>query len=161
MAATKVGITPVTMTPPQVYQSISRGLIQGTMIAWTAVYPFKLDEVTSYHLEVPLGGSTAFMFMNQKSYDRLPAKARAAIDRYSGEAYSTRLGKATMRMNAAGRARVKKMPGHTVAKASPAEVARWRKRLAPLTGQWLKRTPGGAAVLEAFRAEVAKVRASN
>ena len=101
------------------------------------------------------------MFMNKKAYDRLPAKAKAAIDRYSGEAYSRRLGKAAMKMNAVGRARVKKMAGHTVARASKAEFARWRKRLAPLTDQWLKRTPDGAAVLEAFRAEVAKVRAGN
>lgn len=161
MAATRVGITPVTMTPPEIYQSISRGLIEGTMIAWTAVYPFKLDEVTSHHLEVPLGGSTAFMFMNKKAYDRLPAKARAAIDRYSGEAYSRRMGLATVRMNEAGRKRVQAMAGHTVTKASKDEAERWRRRLAPLTEEWLARTPDGAAVLAAFRAEVAKVRASN
>ena len=160
-AAIKVGITPVTMTPPQIYQAIGRGLIQGTMISWTAVYPFKLDEVTNHHLEVPLGGSTAFMFMNQKSFDRLPAKARQAIDRYSGEAYSRRMGKTTVRMGAAGRARVKAMKGHTVVKAAGAESARWKKLLAPLTSEWVKRTPGGADVLKGFRAEIAKIRSGS
>src|SRR4051812_12135138 len=37
-----LGAAPVTLTPPDVFQSISSGLIDGTAIQWTAVLTFKL-----------------------------------------------------------------------------------------------------------------------
>jgi len=53
---------------------------------------------------------------------------------------------------------VRAMPGHTIAEMEPPEAARLRERIAPVVDEWVKRTPDGAAVLAAYRAEIAKIR---
>jgi len=40
----------------------------------------------------------------------------------------------------------------------PAEEARWKEAVAPVTEDWVKSTPDGAHVLAAFRDEVKAVR---
>ena len=38
------------------------------MMGWTAVLSFKLQEVTTYHVEAALGTSTGTMFIGKKHY---------------------------------------------------------------------------------------------
>ncbi len=127
------------------------------MIGWAGVLPFKLQEVTRYHLNAPLGLACAFTFMNKAAYERLPAKAKKAIDEYSGEAFSRRMGMATGAEDTDGQAVVGKMSGHTIYHLSARESAVWQKRVAPVEAEWIKRTPGGARVLAAYKAELAKL----
>ena len=155
-----LGGTPVTMTPPQVYQSASRGLVNGFMIAWTAVGPFKLAEVSKYHLDVDsFGGGTAFVVMNPKSFAGLPAQARKAIDDNSGMVFSRFLGKTNIKIGAFFRGKTSKAKGYVLNRLAPSETAAWKKRLAPITAGWLKQVPNGANILKAYRAAVLKVRA--
>jgi TRAP-type C4-dicarboxylate transport system substrate-binding protein len=154
-----LGAAPISLQPSDVYQSMQRGVIDGLLNSWTAVQTFKLHEVTSHHLEVPLGQSPAFVIFNKDSYAKLPAKARTAIDKSSGEVLSRRLGKATDGNRASGRAMVVAMKDHTISGLDAAETERWRARLQPVIDDWLKATPDGARVLAAFREELAKVRA--
>jgi TRAP-type C4-dicarboxylate transport system substrate-binding protein len=97
--------------------------------------------------------------MNKATYAKLPDKARAAVDRHSGETFAKRMGAAVEVMEKEGRERVRAMAGHTLAEIDPAEAARWRERIAPVVEEWVKRTPNGAEVLAAYRAEIAKIRA--
>ncbi len=156
-----LGASPVTLTPPETYQGLSRGLAQGTVISWTAVKTFKLDEVTKDHVDAPLGEAPAFVFMNKKAYADLPAKAKAAIDKYSGEAFSDKLG---ANNEAAARGEAKKVaaePGHTVSTLSAAQDTLWKARIQPVIDAWVKHAPDGAKVLAAYRAEIAKISAES
>jgi hypothetical protein len=45
---------------------------------------FKLQDVTSYHVDERLGGSASFNVMNKSSFAGLPAKARKAIEDNAG-----------------------------------------------------------------------------
>jgi TRAP-type C4-dicarboxylate transport system substrate-binding protein len=96
--------------------------------------------------------------MNKDSFARLPEKAQAAIDAHSGRALSLRMGKAADETNVEGKAKFVAMPGHSVAALRPAELARWKQALAPISEDWMKTVPDGAAVLAAFRTELAKAR---
>lgn len=156
--ATMLGVTPVTMTPAEMYQGVSRHLVEGVFLAWTAIYPFKIAEVTNFHFEAPLSGSPAYFTMNKRSYAKLSGKAKAAIDANSGRELTDFMGRVIDRMDDDGRQRVAKLKGHTIAKIDPAEAARFKKRLEKFTQAWIKRTPNGAAILAAFREEVAKLR---
>jgi len=158
LSVQRLGGAPVTMPVTQLYQSIDRGLIDVIAIAWPAIVTFKLNEVTSYHLEIPLANDDGFVAMNKAAYAGLPAKARAAIDKHSGEVFVKRMVGIIEGMTARGRDIVKTSKDHTVAVLDPAEEARWRQALAPVTAQWVKDTPNGAAILAAFREEVRKVR---
>lgn len=154
----RLGATPISLQPGDLYQSLQRGLVAAVPQGWPSVPVFHLDEVTNFHLEVPLGFNTGFVFMNKKTYATLPPKARAAIDKYSGEAYVRRLANADDVMESRGIDMTKSMKGQTIAHLSAAEEARWKKLVEPVTEQWVKATPDGVKVLAAFRAELAALR---
>ena len=153
----RLGGTPVTMVPPEMYQSLQRGVVEGTAIGWQAVGSFKFDEVTSAHLGEVMSTSPAYVFMNKESFASLPEKARAAIERHSGESFARRVTSVTLRMEQDQLARVSALPGHVLNRLDPAELARWKELTAPLTQEWLKTTPDGERVLAAYRAELAKL----
>jgi TRAP-type transport system periplasmic protein len=155
-----LGASPVTLTPPETYQGLSRGVAEGSVISWTAVKTFKLDEVTKYHVTAPLGEAPAFVFMNKAAYAALPAQAKQAIDKYSGESFSEKLG-ANNQAAAEGEAKkVATRPGHTVTELSPAEYAKWEARIRSVDEAWVKQAPDGAKVLAAYREEIAKLAAA-
>ena len=149
--------SPVTLTPPELYQGMSRGVADGVVIAWTAVRTFKLDEVTKDHLETPLGEAPAFIFMNKAAFARLPAKAKAAIDKYSGEALSERLGAASEAASRAESRKVTAEAGQSVTKLSADQYIVWQTRIQPLIAAWVERTPDGGRVLTAYRDEIKRI----
>jgi TRAP-type C4-dicarboxylate transport system substrate-binding protein len=152
--AVLLGATPVTMRPDEVYQALSRGVADASMMPFTGMQTFRIHEVAKMHLDVALGGDTSIVFMNKQSYDRLPPQARAAIDKNSGIVLSRLAGQATQAEWERGRSNVK----DTVSTLSADEEGKWKAVLAPLSKEWVQATPDGAKVLEAFRAEVAAMR---
>ncbi len=156
---TAVGGTPITMGPPDFYQAMSRGTVQGIAVGWPAIMSFKLDEVTNHHLETDAGLFPAFIFMNKRAYERLAGPAKKAVDQYSGAVFFKRMGEVTDRQNSEGRELTLKKKGQAVTQLAPTEAQRWKKLAAPIVGQWAKTTPNGPAVLAAFRQAIADIRA--
>jgi TRAP-type C4-dicarboxylate transport system substrate-binding protein len=159
--AAALGASPVTLTPPETYQGLSRGVAEGSIISWTAVKTFRLDEVTKDHLEAPLGEAPAFVFINKNAYASLPSKAKAAIDKYSGESFAKILGTNNQAASDGESKKVAGEPGHSVTKLSPAQYDVWKTRIEPVIDAWAKHAPDGAKVLAAYRAEIKKAAAMN
>ena len=158
-AVTLMGGAPVTLGPSEYFQALQRGVASGVVVSWSGALTFKLEDASRYHLGVPFGLFPSFWFMNKGSFARLPAPARDAIERLSGEAISRKLGQAGDKSTEEAIARFKSLPGHTtVEDLPPAEAARWRQILAPITETWIKNTPDGARVIDAHRAEIAAIR---
>ncbi len=156
-----LGAVPISLSPPQTYQSVSRGLVKGMIMTWTAFQPYRYAEVVNYHIDTSLGGSAGMIFMNKQVYEGLPAKAKQAIDSHSGEVLVRRFSKFWDRIVERARKRVNGLKGHTVTVLSPEAKQRWDKVVAPMSAAWVKRVPNGAEMLETFKAGVAKVRATN
>jgi TRAP-type C4-dicarboxylate transport system substrate-binding protein len=155
----RLGASPISLQPGELYASLQRGLVEAVPQGWPSVPTFHLNEVTNFHLEAPLGFNTGYVFMNQDAYAKLPPKGRAAIDQFSGESYVLRLIAADDTMEAFGRDATKATQGQTIASLAPDEEARWKELVAPVTDDWVKATPDGAKVLAAFRTEIAAIRA--
>jgi len=153
-----LGATPVTMAPAESYPSLQRGVIQGVNMSWPAVVSFKLDEVTKHHLDAPFGLAGAYFFLNKDAYAKLPDAARKAIDKYSGEVLTKRLGGGGIEEDKKVIAKLRADSTRTVNSLSAAEKTRWRETLKPVVETWVKETPDGEKVLAAFRAEVGKIR---
>ncbi len=152
-----LGATPITMAVTEIYQSLQRGLVDATAIAWPAILTFKLDDVTTDHLDVSLGNDDGFIIMNKGSYARLPAAGRAAIDALSGAALTARMERAVDIVTHAAEAHSAALPGRTVTHLAPDEAARWKAKVEPSIAEWEKATPDGARMLAAFRAEIGKL----
>jgi TRAP-type C4-dicarboxylate transport system substrate-binding protein len=157
----KLGGSPVTMSPADIYGSLQRGVIDGAAMQWPGVTVFKLQDVTSYHVDERLGGSASFNVMNKTFFASLPAKARKAIEDNAGYRDSRDLGRVLDENSDIARKSVEAMPGHTTATLAPAETERWKQRVTPVIDDWVARTPNGAKILATFREELAKSAATN
>lgn len=153
----QLGAAPITLAVTDLYESLNRGVIDGAVIGWPATRSYRLAEVTNYHLEAPIGGEVTFIMMNKKSYEKLGDKGRAIIDKESGAPWATAIGKILDGDDRAEAERVGKTAGETVAALPAAEQAQWKARVQSVVDDWTKRTPNGAAVLAAYREEVAKL----
>jgi TRAP-type C4-dicarboxylate transport system substrate-binding protein len=149
-----LGAAPITLTPAEMYQALQRGLVVGANLSWAGVQVFKLFEVTHYHLDLPFGAAPGYIIMNKDAYARLPGPAKAAIDKHSGEALSKMTSLAGIADDRRNFARMQTLPNQHFARVEPAEAKRWETLLAPITQEWIRITPDGAKVLEAYKAEV-------
>jgi TRAP-type C4-dicarboxylate transport system substrate-binding protein len=153
----RLGGTPVTMPPNDFHESLMRGVVDGAGIGWPGIVPFKLNEVTAYHVQTSLTGEGQFTFMMKSVYDKLPAQGKAALDRYSGMPYAIEWAKSIQAQDDAGIA-ITKAANQSIVTLAPEEEARWKARAQEIVDAWVKNTPDGAKVLAAYREEVAKVR---
>ena len=159
-AIERLGGSPLSMITSEYYTAVQRGMVDAAMVQWTAFQPFKLQDVTFYHVETKLGGAAGMVFMAKKKYDALPAAARKILDDNSGEAQSRVYGKFWDDVDNEGRQSVEALGSkHTIVTLPPATEAKWRQEVTPVIDEWVKTTPDGAKVLAAFRAATAKVKA--
>jgi TRAP-type C4-dicarboxylate transport system substrate-binding protein len=152
----RLGAGPVTMAVSELYQSLQRGTIDAATIGWPAVAAYKLAEVSSYHVNVPLGSEVTFMVMNKDSYAKLPDKGRAVIDGEIGERFQRFIGQSLDELDDTESKETAAKPGQSVISLSPQEFERWKERTGPVTESWVKATPDGDRVLQAYRAAVKK-----
>jgi TRAP-type C4-dicarboxylate transport system substrate-binding protein len=151
-----LGGVPVTFSPADTYEVISRGTAAGTLMPFTGMKIFKVSEVTSHHLDEPLGAATALMFINKRKYDSLPPEAKAALDKYSYLPLSEITGKAVDVDWAQARAGVDK--GTNV--LSPQEEQKWQQITQPVVDEWALNAPQGVAVLKAFQDGIKNYRSA-
>ena len=157
-----LGGTPITLPINEVYEALQRGTIQGAAIGWPAAVDFKLTDIAKHHLQESLGGASAVMIMNNKTYARLSGKAKQVIDENIGPVYTNWFNKVIDDTEHRNIDRVEHvMKDQTVAKLSDAQRALWKAKIEPVIADWEKRTPDGAKVLAAFRKEIAAIRAGS
>jgi TRAP-type C4-dicarboxylate transport system substrate-binding protein len=149
-----LGGVPVTLKPSDVYASVQRDLVNGMVLSWAGISVFKVDELTKYDLDMPLGVGAGYFFMNKDAYVKLPERARAALDKHSGDALNVRLAPACAEAGNANKPNLVAR-GHVLAELAPDEAERWKARVLPIIDEWVKATPSGGEVLAAYRREVA------
>ncbi|HKT18614.1 MAG TPA: TRAP transporter substrate-binding protein [Stellaceae bacterium] len=157
-----LGGTPITLPINEVYEALQRGVIQGSAIGWPAAVDFKLTDIAKHHLLESLGGASAVMIMNNKTYARLSGKAKQVIDENIGTGYTNLFNKVIDETEHRNIGKVEhEMKDQTVTKLTDAQRALWKAKIEPVIADWEKRTPDGPKVLAAFRKEIAAIRAGS
>lgn len=146
-----LGAAPVGMATAESYQSVEQGVVDGLFVGWTGLVLFKLDEVTTEHLDTNLASGPAGVFVNKDVRAGLSEEERAALDAAGAELVGL-LADWYGKVTGMFAERVTAMPGHTTRTLDDAEKARWVETTAPIIDEWVESTPDGAAILEAFRA---------
>src|SRR6185437_14882132 len=113
---------------PDAYLAIQRGTADGTVLSWNPYQTFKIGEVTTFHIDAPMGTAAGMLFMSRKVYDGLSPAAKHALDANSGEAASRAWGKWWDGDNANGRRMAVSDPKHKVVTLDPALRANGRRR---------------------------------
>jgi len=131
-----MGATPVGLPPTQVYENLSKGVIDGNVFPYEAVSSFKLYEVLGYHLDAKAYTTSFYFAMNQKKYDSLPADVRKVIDDISGDTLVAKFGPWWTKWDQPGIAAIAKK-GNPVTTLSDAQRDEWRAALAPMIEAYL------------------------
>lgn len=151
---TRLSASPLFMSSPEVYEKLSRGVIDGVAFPMDAMTSFNLTDYIKYSMTVPGGiyNTTWFLVINEGKWNSLSEADRTAIDAISGAAFAELVGKAWNGADSSSRAAV----GDRVEfyEASPAVVEALHNVTADIEKQWAESLGGdfdGQAALAAFR----------
>ncbi len=162
MTVKELGAVPVQMPLPAVYEALARGQVQGMMIPWLIMKPFKLHDVTRHHLEIPIYHSTLLQLIGEKSYRKLPAELKAVIDGASGRELSNWIAVRQDRVGMESREYGLKR-GADISQLSGAALDVWIARASTAHDLWAKemdrRGHNGAEMLAFLKKTAAKHQA--
>ncbi len=153
-----LGAVPVGMPIPTVAQNISKGIISGSASDWNVLYAFRIVDVAKHHYMGLLGTVPIGILMNKKKWESLPADAKAAFEKYSGEALARRNGKVNITVQTALEAKTRKNPKHVFVDLDPEAQRKWAATVNPVIDQWANKHPNGKVLLRALKKELAAVR---
>lgn len=142
-----LGFTPVTMPTADIYVAQDKGVIDGHIRPSELLVSRRFVEVSKYGIEnIDLGHDLFFVAMNPKSFEKLPPDIQKVFEELSGDWAVDFTGKAwdSFDKDAEKEVRAK---GFEYIKLPEAEVARWRKLLAPVKDEYIseleaKKLPG-------------------
>jgi len=155
-----LGGAPVQLGGGQIAEALSRGVVDMTLNNWGFVGDFKINEVSSQHLDIPLGAVAVGIVMRQDRFDALPPQARSAIEKASGEALARKLGQAFDQQEKEVRDRVSKSGRNTVVQPDAAQLAEWKRQIEPVNESWRQAKPRNQRTWDAFAEQLKRVRAA-
>ncbi|HEY9022375.1 MAG: TRAP transporter substrate-binding protein [Paracoccaceae bacterium] len=136
----ELGATPVGMPLPAIPESLSKGVIDATVIPWEVTTAVRVSELVGNHTE--FGGpeslytATIILAMNKERYESLPENIRAAIDAESGEVLSAFAAQVMWDYDAPAR-QIAVDRGNNIVTLDEAEVARWKEKAQPVIDRWV------------------------
>jgi TRAP-type C4-dicarboxylate transport system substrate-binding protein len=141
-----LGATPVNIAAPDTYNALERGVVDGTVFPWEAIFSFNLAEVLRYHAVVDLFVAPLVTLMNQKRYDSLSPDLRQVIDSLSG-AWAAEFTGTVWDQNENLGIEAARKAGATIYIVPPEERQRWAARLTAFEDEWMasmeaKKLPG-------------------
>lgn len=153
-----LGASPVGMPVTQMAESLSKGIIQATMLPWEVVPATKVHELTKHSVEFggerTLSTTTMIFVMNKKKYDSLPADLKKVIDNNSGRETSAWVSAQLKSADAAGRQTVIDH-GNKVYQLPADEMAKWQHAAQPVVDEWIKEVSAKGADGKKLYAEAA------
>jgi TRAP-type transport system periplasmic protein len=146
-----LGGTPISMQPGEFYEALQRRTIDAAITSWAAFAPYKLQEVTSYHVETLLGQGTSMFFMAKKKFDALPESARKVLAANADEATTVSFSRHFDSQWADSRKPVADSDKQTIVQLTPEQTAKWRAKAEPLLQEWAKSRADGEQALAKYR----------
>lgn len=151
-----LGATTLFMSSGEVFEKLSRGVIDGVTFPFDALKAFKLNPHLGYSMRVPGGiyNTTWFVVMNEAKWDGISDADRAAITAISGDVLAARIGEAWNNSDAKS-LEMAIADGLDVYDAPPAMVDAIKASAAQFESSWVEavnaRGSDGAAALEQIR----------
>ena len=159
-----LGVNMTLKPAPESYELLSSGVVDGVWFPDESIISFKLDKLIKYRTAVP-GGlyNTSFaLVMNQATWDKIPKADQDIISKMSGEYAARFIGKYWDEMDDKS-LQAQKAAGIQSTTADAKFVADFKAKTAGIEAEWVKDAEAkglknAAAVLQEFRAEIAKIK---
>jgi TRAP-type transport system periplasmic protein len=135
---TALGGVPVSMSAPEVYDSISKGIVEGFVGSHEVLKSFKLNEVVKYTVESPRTAiaSAGMLVANKKKWDSIPPNNKKILEQMVNE-----LGPQVVKAYDQGADDAKvyaAKAGHQVFVLPAAEDEKWAARIKPIIDREIK-----------------------
>jgi TRAP-type C4-dicarboxylate transport system substrate-binding protein len=142
--AKALGANPVSIRSFEIYEALSRGVIEGAFGPKSSLKTFKIPEVSSYTTDSSVVSNTVAMFviMNKERWFALPNEVQKVMEEES-ERWVEIHGDGWDRMDEEGWEYAAER-GHQMISLSDEEGRRWRKAVKPLIEKYVKNTADGA-----------------
>jgi TRAP-type C4-dicarboxylate transport system substrate-binding protein len=156
LALVELGAVPVRMTPPEIYQSMTRGTIDGTLFNITSAPAYDIDDASKFVTTgMTLGNSAVTYLISEQSWKKLSPANQAALVK-AGEETSMHLCEYTDGLQTKEVATLR-AKGVVVTQLGPAERDLWNQQVARVHQEWAaKMQSSGIAADPLFKAISAK-----
>lgn len=154
----KIGAVPVGMPITSVAESLTKGVIDGTVADWFSLEGFRLIDVVQTHLDLAMGAPAMYVAMNKPSYERLPVEAKAALDAFPAKALAEFWGTRLAGKSAATRDAVAATAGHRIIEPTAEENATWEAAAKAVIDEWVAGNANGKAIFDTYSAAVKAAR---
>jgi TRAP-type C4-dicarboxylate transport system substrate-binding protein len=123
-----LGASPVAVSTPETYDSLSKNIIDGVMLPYETLKTFRYGEVTKNATEIwPLGQVYNFyVVMNNDKWNQLSPELQKTITEYAQGDFSKKITDMWNEIDIGGIKYVKEA-GYNVTRLTPEEVATWKK----------------------------------
>ncbi|PSK89658.1 TRAP-type C4-dicarboxylate transport system substrate-binding protein [Murinocardiopsis flavida] len=158
---TSLGASPVSMPAPEMYEAISRGTVDGTVLAPLSALPYRLDEAARHStLGANLGSFTNTYSISEDVWDGLPADLRDALGT-AGRDTTRHLCAALDEENTASRKSLAE-GGMVFHRLTGTQRERWAEVTGPAQRQWAEHVESigrpGSDALDSMHDELERVR---
>jgi TRAP-type C4-dicarboxylate transport system substrate-binding protein len=133
---TLLGATNVQVSAPEAREAIEKGVADALTFPWNSILIFGIDKAVTHHLDIPFYVTTFAWVMNKDTYGKMSAAQKKVIDDHCTTEWAEKVASGWADNEASGKVKLSTMPGHTLVKATDADVAAWRKAAEPLRGSW-------------------------
>lgn len=139
------------ITGPEIAESLSRNLLDGTLMDWIGIKEFRVDRTAHNHLEADFGRLALLLPINQAKFDSLPEDAKAALIKNGGLAYAKAGGKAFDAAVDTFRADYLSQSKHSATKLTDADRATINTSFENVVNEWVAEDAGRKTLLNSFR----------
>jgi TRAP-type C4-dicarboxylate transport system substrate-binding protein len=133
---TLLGATNAQVSAPESRDALEKGVADAITFPWNSILIFGIDKVVTHHLDIPFYVTTFAWVMNKGTYNKMSAAQKKVIDSHCTTEWAEKVASGWADNEASGKEKLSTMPGHTLVKASDADIAAWRKAAAPLREKW-------------------------
>ncbi len=136
--ASSLGAIPIAMPMNDVYDSLSKGVVEGLMACYEVMEGHALADQIEYSTE-NYGSAFTVLFMmtmNKNKWNSLPKDIQAIIDEMSAE-YIVKTGKVWDDIDRKGKELIVKR-GNKIISLSPQEQTRWAEKAKPVIDEYVK-----------------------
>lgn len=158
--AQEYGGTPLSIPVTEMYQALQRGTADATAMNYTAFPAFRLHEVTTDHLQVPLGGTLGMVFMMEDRFNALSPEIQNVLKAHAGCDTTRAVNQEMDRWEMDAMGFVRGQEGHTFTEPTAEQLAELTARIgSSVEEKFAASLEGGAALIEAFHEALARVDA--
>ena len=132
-----IGASPVNIAPPDMYDAINKGVLDGCVFDWMGIQSNKLNEVLNYATTLPIVYQPQAVIMNKDKWNSLPPDIQKVFNDMGGKYLGEMAATGAFDMADQQGVNNFKKQNKQVITFSPDEVQKWTDAAKPVWAKWV------------------------